>query len=375
MEARNKIHQDSEYWANVFNAIPAGFSVHGIDGTVLGANNALCLIYGKSPDHLIGSTCADLFHLGSPDCPHQHILQSKGRAEVTTVFAAKTYQVILNAIVDSQGTPCGFTRLMLEIPDQSPKKAIKPERVGTLEQMISGIAHDLGTPLGIISGYSEYLLMRCRPGEAGHKELSTILQQTRRIADSIKQMLDLVRPSSGRADAIGLKGFLAELVELMGHHLRKAGVTATVSCCPNPPLIHGDGPKLRRALFNLVINAIEAIGSGGDIELILSEVRGKTDLVRITLAPRTSTGSPPDFGAAFAGILPDQAKSEDRGKLANGVNRTGDANNDPGLSLTREILEGFNAEIETVDLGDHRIGLGISIPVRSREKAGPPPPP
>src|SRR5215831_15974931 len=305
MEARNKIHQDSEYWANVFNAIPAGFSVHGIDGTVLGANNALCLIYGKSPDHLIGSTCADLFHLGSPDCPHQHILQSKGRAEVTTVFAAKTYQVILNAIVDSQGTPCGFTRLMLEIPDQSPKKAIKPERVGTLEQMISGIAHDLGTPLGIISGYSEYLLMRCRPGEAGHKELSTILQQTRRIADSIKQMLDLVRPSSGRADAIGLKGFLAELVELMGHHLRKANVKATVSCWSSPPLIYGDAPKLRRAFFNLVINTIEHLGPGGEIELILNEVPGRVDLVNVLLAASAENGPAPDFREAFAAILED----------------------------------------------------------------------
>src|SRR5215831_4400784 len=371
MEARNKIHQDSEYWANVFNAIPAGFSVHGIDGTVLGANNALCLIYGKSPDHLIGSTCADLFHLGSPDCPHQHILQSKGRAEVTTVFAAKTYQVILNAIVDSQGTPCGFTRLMLEIPDQSPKKAIKPERVGTLEQMISGIAHDLGTPLGIISGYSEYLLMRCRPGEAGHKELSTILQQTRRIADSIKQMLDLVRPSSGRADAIGLKGFLTELIELMGHHLRKASVTATVSCCANPPLIHGDAPKLRRALFNLVINAIEVIGPGGEIELILSEVQGKADFARIILAARTSDGPLPDFGASFAGILTDQAEPAKRNKRGDRVNPAGGSKSDPALSLTREILEGFNAEIETVDLGEQRIGLGINIPARSREKAGP----
>src|SRR5215469_3702521 len=345
MEARNKIHPDSEYWVSAFDAIPAGLSIHGIDGTILSANDALGSLYGTSPAQLLGRTCGDLFHQASPDCPHEQILQFRGQAEVRTTVAAKTYRVILNSIVDSTGVPCGFARLILEIPDQAMNKAQpKPERTGTLEQMISGIAHDLGTPLGIISGYSEYLLMRSRPGEAGHKELSTILQQTRRIADSIKQMLDLVRPSSGRADAIGLKGFLAELIELMGHHLRKAGVTATVSCCPNPPLIHGDGPKLRRALFNLVINAIEAIGPGGDIELILSEVRGKTDLVRITLAPRTSTGSPPDFGAAFAGILADPAKSEDRGKLANGVNRTGDANNDPGLSLTREILEGFNAE-------------------------------
>jgi nitrogen-specific signal transduction histidine kinase len=355
------------------DAIPAGLYIHGPDGAVLSANKALGLIYDKSPDQFLGRTCADLFHQGPQQCPHELILQSMGQAEVSASLGAKTYQVILNAIIDPAGTHCGFTRLMIEIADQSVNKPLKSERTGTLEQMISGIAHDLGTPLGIISGYSEYLLMRSRAGEPGYKELSTILQQTRRIADSIKQMLDLVRPSSGRADAIGLKGFLAELIELMGHHLRKAGVTASVSCCPNPPLIHGDGPKLRRALFNLVINAIETIGPGGEIELILSEVQDRTDLVRIILAGRSESGPPPDFGTAFAGILSDGAKLANGTKIPDGAKSlSGAFGNDPGLSLTREILEGFKAEIEAIDLGERRIGLGINLPVRSSARAGAP---
>jgi len=106
--------------------------------------------------------------------------------------------------------------------------------------------------------------------------------------------------------------------------------------------------------------------------LILSEVRGKADFVRIILAARTSDGPPPDFGAAFAGILADQAESTNRNKLGDQINRAGDVKSDPALSLTREILEGFNAEVETIDLGEGRTGLGINIPARSREKAGPP---
>jgi len=196
--------------------------------------------------------------------------------------------------------------------------------------------------------------MRSKAGEAGHKELSTILQQTRRIADSIKQMLDLVRPSSGRADAIGLKGFLAELMELMGHHLRKANVKATVSCWSSPPLIYGDAPKLRRAFFNLVINTIEHLGPGGEIELILNEVPGRVDLVNVLLAASAENGPAPDFREAFAAILEDEVN-----------NRLGR----PGLSLTREILEGFKAEVETIDPGEGRAGLSISIPVSSREPA------
>jgi len=355
MEARNRVLQDSEYWPSVLDSIPAGLSLHSADGVVVNANKRLGQIYDQAPEAFLGRTCADLFHQAPSQCPHEEILQSMTEAEVTTVLGPKTYQVILSAVVDSNGFACGFTRMMIEIADQPVGKSLhKLERTGTIEQMISGIAHDVGTPLGIISGYSEYLLMRSKAGEPGHKELSTILQQTRRIADSIKQMLDLVRPSTGRADAIGLKGFLAELMEMMGHHFRKASVRASVSCWSSPPLIYGDAPKLRRAFFNLVINAIEQVGPGGDIELILSEVAGRSDLVRIILAARPETGPALDFEQAFVTIFQDGASTEPVG---------------PGLSLTREILEGFQAEVETIELGEGRAGLCINIPVRSRESA------
>src|SRR5215471_13555961 len=84
MEARNKIHPDSEYWVSAFDAIPAGLSIHGIDGTILSANDALGSIYGTSPAQLLGRTCGDLFHQASPDCPHEQILQFRGQAEART---------------------------------------------------------------------------------------------------------------------------------------------------------------------------------------------------------------------------------------------------------------------------------------------------
>jgi signal transduction histidine kinase len=277
-------------------------------------------------------------------------MESKGQAEVTIVMGSKTFQVIITALVDSTGSACGFTRTMIEQVDRTAAKTlvVKADRSGTLEQMISGIAHDVGTPLGIISGYCEYLLMKSKTGEPGHKELSTVLQQTRRIADSIKQMLDLVRPSSGRVDAIGLKGFLTELLDVMGHHLRKASVTAHVSCQSNPPLIYGDAPKLKRAFFDIVISAVEQVGPGGTIELTLSDLSAEDGLARVVMAGITGGGVGIDFGKPFAGILGDKT---DREVAAS------------GMSLTREILKGFKAVIETADLGDRGVALSIDLPV------------
>src|SRR5215510_4413515 len=106
MEARNRIIQDSEYWANVLDAIPAGLSLHTADGVVVNANKRLGLIYDCPPEAFLGRTCADLFHEGPPQCPHDHILQSISEAEVITVLGPKAYQVILSAVVGPRGLPC-----------------------------------------------------------------------------------------------------------------------------------------------------------------------------------------------------------------------------------------------------------------------------
>src|SRR4029453_8016189 len=98
------------------------------------------------------------------------------------------------------------------------------ERFATLGQLLSGVAHDVGTPLNVISGYAEFLLMRTKPEGQGYKELNAILEQTRRIASVISQALDLSRVSQGRVDAIEIKALLSDSLVLVGHFLRRADV-------------------------------------------------------------------------------------------------------------------------------------------------------
>jgi signal transduction histidine kinase len=207
--------------------------------------------------------------------------------------------------------------------------------------MVSGIAHDVGTPLSIISGYAEYLLIRTGPGTPGHKELSTILNQTRRIADFIRQLIELARPAQGRSDAIGLRGFLDELVELMGHHFRKAGVSVKLVCNTHPPLIYGDAPRLRQALFNLIMNASRNAGTDGRIEIVVSESGSE---VQISVCAVDPFGRVTDLAQFFGGLL-NAGVETGAGEL--------------GLSLTREILAEFGARVSAAARGN-----GTSIDVR-----------
>jgi PAS domain S-box-containing protein len=344
---------DSADWKLVLDAIPYGLSVHSKDGVILHANRKVAEIYGLTWQDLIGLSCESIFHSGVSECPHARALLTGESVNVASSLelGGKVFSVEISPIADERGEAKGYVRTMRDITERqrTQEQLIRTERFATLGQMISSIAHDVGTPLNIISGYSEYLLMRTKADGVGQKELSTILQQTRRIAEFIKQMLDLARPSQGRADAIGLRDFLSESIDLIGHHLRKSGIKASINCKIAPPVIYGDAPRLRQAFFNLLLNAIQVLSPGGSLEIALDKSPRDPDSIMIALAGTEETGEGHDFSRSFSGFLQPGTGSEVMGM---------------GLSLTKEIFDGYGAKIGSAATEDQGVAIVLYLPKR-----------
>jgi PAS domain S-box-containing protein len=346
----------SDHWRLVMDAMPEAITVHSSDGEIQHANKGMFDLYRMSVDSVVGRSCEEVFHGDSPGCPHRQVVETGNSASIEARhgFEGKLYSIRLDPVIGQGGDVQGFIRIMRDISERqkAQERLIKAERFATLGQMISGIAHDVGTPLNIISGYSEYLLVRTRPEEQGHKELSTILQQTRRIADFIKQMLDLSRPGQGRSDPIGLKGFLTESLDLMSHHSRKSNVKASLTCNVNPPIVYGDAPRLQQALFNLFLNVFQRTGPGSRLELSINEPDVSEPFVKVTIKGIEADGSGHDFSRSFSAFI---NPLKDGSVL------------DMGLSLAREILDEFGARVEAVEMGECGVPLVIMLPTRRAE--------
>ena len=342
-------YQSTEFLASIFNALDDGISIHALKGEVLYANNRMLDLLGKAASDVIGNNCAEIFHDAA--CPHEEVTASgiRNRLEINSKDGRSVFQVTVAPIKNKRGKVSGFMRVVHDISEaeRTQEKLIKAEHFATLGQMASGIAHDVGTPLNIISGYSEYLLMRTGPEGQGRKELTTIIQQTRRIADFIKHMLDLSRPAQGRRDAIELKSFLADSLELIGSHLRKADVKAFLTANAAPSLIYGDGPRLRQAIFNLLMNAGQHLGPGGEIEIAIGESTYPPDFIPIFILGTEQGGQAHDFSKSFSSLL------------TSGQNREGIG---MGLSLTREILREFGASLDSTAVTGRGVALILHLP-------------
>ena len=338
-------------WRQVLDTVEESISIHSATGEIVYANQKLLETFGKSYAEVVGSNCLQMFHNAESACPHEEALESNNSIEyeMTLDEGARLFSVTISPMQNGKEQAEGYIRIMRNVTEsrRTQERLSRAEHFATLSQMISGIAHDLGTPLNIISGYSEYLLMRTKPDGQGFKELSTILQQTRRIADFIRHMLDLARPVQGRRDAIELKGFLAESVDLMGHHFRKADVKVSIDSKITAHLFYGDAPRLRRAVFSLLLNAVYKVGQGGTLDIAIDESALKPGFTMIVLDGAEKGGAGHDFSRSFAGFL-----SGDDSESSAGV----------GLSLAREILREFGAEVDSINMSGRGVPLVVFLP-------------
>lgn len=341
-------NQNQASWLTMLDFLDEEVSIHSADGQILYANRRLLETDGGAAGEWLGRRCEDVFHKSS--CPHEAALNSKSPVQVDNESedAPEGQKVTVVPLLGATAEVEGFARIAGRrhaMPSQN--ALLKAEHFATLGQMMSGIAHDVGTPLNIISGYAEYLLMRTKAEETGHKELTAILEQTRRVAEYIRIMLDLARPSQGRVDAIELKGFLGDSLELMGSHLRKASVRVVLACKSAPPVIYGDGPRLRQAFFNLLLNAGKRVGAGGQLELNIEQPPEMPGFIGVQLMGVDREGRSQDYSESFAGFL---------------ATRRNWGAEDMGLGLAKEILDEYGAKVAALPVNGRGIALVVYLP-------------
>jgi CheY-like chemotaxis protein len=139
-----------------------------------------------------------------------------------------------------------------------------------LGHLAAGVAHDLNNVLGILSGYSELLLLEIPEGHRSRDHADKILQSTEKAAAIIQDLLTLARRGVMVSDVINLNtivsGFLKTPIfeKMKDYHPR---VTFRTEYDKNMLNIKGSSVHLEKTLMNLVSNAAESISGKGEVTL------------------------------------------------------------------------------------------------------------
>jgi len=187
------------------------------------------------------------------------------------------------------------------------------ERVRSLEflsRLAAGLAHETKNPLGALRGFAELLVRGTLPEKEVRAAAARMVDETDRIVGRLEEFMVLSRPARPRMVAVPLEELLADLVGLI--RLELASKNASISFS-GPGLVAAADPEQARRLFmNLLVNASEAVGSGGrvEVEIVREEGRGRVEVrddgpgvpeaIRETLFEPYVSGRPGGTGLGLA---------------------------------------------------------------------------
>lgn len=146
------------------------------------------------------------------------------------------------------------------------------DRLKTVGRLASGIAHELGTPLNVISGRAMMIVQGNFVSTEIRENANIIKKQSDRITSIFRQLLDYARQRSSRKRSLDLQQMLQQSVNLMLPIANKKKIEISLTGDKVPVMGHVDADQLQQVMMNLLTNAIQAMPVGGNIELGIHRV-------------------------------------------------------------------------------------------------------
>lgn len=127
--------------------------------------------------------------------------------------------------------------------------------------LASSLAHEIGTPLGVIRGRAEYLELQVKDDPNLHKHVEVIISQIDRVSKLIRSLLNLARGDQMKsAGQVFLSDVVSEVIELMGHELRRYDIEIKNELPAGIPVkVSAEAGPLHQVLLNLLVNSVHAI--------------------------------------------------------------------------------------------------------------------
>jgi two-component system NtrC family sensor kinase len=145
---------------------------------------------------------------------------------------------------------------------QAQEEIIRSEKLASIGRLASGVAHEIGNPIGIVLGYLDLL----KENELGNEDRRDIIDrigaEVERVNRTIRNLLDFSRPSKGEAKAISVHHTIGDMLDMLKPQPMMADIEITLDQRTEHDTVLADPDKLKQVFLNIAMNAIDAMGAG-----------------------------------------------------------------------------------------------------------------
>ena len=239
------------------------------------------------------------------------------------------------------------TRLLLEKETQ----LRRADRLSALGQLSAGLAHEIRNPLGSIKGAVEILQDDFPPGHPKAEFYSILLREVERLNDVLTNFLSFARPVTPHLMPLDVRAVLTALEGLISGQARAHQVQIFTSFHTGPSRVMADETLLKQAFLNIMLNAVEAMPTGGDLA------------ISTRLSPEGVAGGRPEWLEIVFDDTGPGIQEEDLGRIFDPFFTTKKDGTGLGLAITHRIIENHHGTIRVVSQRGKGTTFVVTLPL------------
>ena len=269
--------------ADILRTIRSGILTVDASGRLLYANPAATELLGVNLRSFTGRPVLDALREVSPQLAQALEQSSQNgirttRAEGVIQRADGEVEIGVTTTVSDvieAGARYSATAIFQDISESKRYQAlhVRAERLEAVAELSASLAHEIRNPLASIRSATEQLARRrdleARPIDDDERVLhGLVVREADRLSRLLGDFLDFARARVSRVATLDVGAMVTAAATLAASHPdRASGVKLTVAVDPNTPSLEGDEDLLHRAVFNLVLNAVQAVGPSGHVHV------------------------------------------------------------------------------------------------------------
>ena len=267
------------YTENILESINVAVLVLDLEGKITSCNRAFEELYDVPREEVRDASVEDLF---APDviASIHRVTGAEGWALQSISNIYKLYlqnrrgvSLIVNVSViplmdaTDQITGCVIVMDDITFKVRLEEQLLQAEKLSSIGLLAAGIAHEVNTPLTGISSYTQMLLKETPDHDKRKTVLEKIEKQTFRAAEIVNGLLSFARMNGSEFGNVDVNQLIQESLSLLDHQLKQCNIRLESHLERSLPRVHGNGGKLQQVLINLLLNARDAMPSGGLLEI------------------------------------------------------------------------------------------------------------
>ena len=356
------LHRLEDLNKNIIGNMTAGLIVLDNQEKIVLFNPAAEKIFGVKANHVCGHLVGDALPLFAEHSTGRQLLLT-GPIETKSSFPDLSYarpggtkiylRLSVSPLLHSFGEQQGQILILQDVTQmkQIDEEMKKVEGLALIGELAAGMAHEIRNPMASISGSIEIMKNEMEQNDVNVRLMNIILREIDRLNNLVADFLLFARPRKAKFREFDFNQLILESLDFVQNSPRWNSKIAIFTNFPYPVMVESDPDQLKQVLWNLFLNACDAIGGEGELHIVSS------------LVP-----FPPESGPEKAKIvIRDTGEGFDEKGLQNlflPFFTTKEMGSGLGLAIVKRIVDRLEGQISGANHPEGGAEIRILLPVR-----------